>query len=67
VGAPPGGEVDGVPVQRTFATVRSIELAVVLRAGAPAPAPDALPQRDAKAGAEDASRVDPRVLLLVEE
>lgn len=65
--APHGGTVDGVPVQRTFATVRSIELDVVLLAGAPAPAPDALPQRDAKAGAEDASSVDPRVLLLVEE
>ena len=65
--APHGGKVEGVPVQRTFATVRSIELDVVLLAGAPTPAPDALPQRDAKAGAEDASRVDPRVLLLVEE
>ncbi|WP_341230584.1 catalase [Nocardioides salarius] len=65
--APHGGTLDGVPVQRTFATVRSIELDVVLLAGAPAPAPDALPQRDAKAGAEDASSVDPRVLLLVEE
>lgn len=47
--------------------MRSIELDVVLLAGAPAPAPDALPQRDAKTGAEDASSVDPRVLLLVEE
>ncbi|MBQ1056365.1 catalase [Micromonospora sp. C32] len=62
-----GGTVDGLPVQRTFATGRSVEFDAVLLAGAPAPAPDALPARDAKAGAAGSSTVDPRVLLLVEE
>ena len=62
-----GGTVGGLTVQRTFATGRSVELDALLLAGAPAPAPDALPARDAKAGAADASVVDPRVLLLVQE
>ncbi|MDO3685040.1 catalase [Micromonospora sp. C28ISP2-4] len=62
-----GGTVDGLPVQRTFATGRSVEFDAVLLAGAPAPAPDALPARDAKAGAPGSPTVDPRVLLLVEE
>ncbi|RLK09922.1 catalase [Micromonospora sp. M71_S20] len=65
--APHGGLVGGLPVQRTFATGRSVEFDVLLLAGAPAPAPDASPARDAKAGAADAAAVDPRVLLLVEE
>ncbi|WP_328338499.1 catalase [Micromonospora sp. NBC_00421] len=62
-----GGTVGGLTVQRTFATGRSVELDALLLAGAPAPAPDALPARDAKAGAADATVVDPRVLLLVQE
>ncbi|MFI6330180.1 catalase [Micromonospora chersina] len=62
-----GGTVDDLPVQRTFATGRSVEFDAILLAGAPAPAPDALPARDAKAGAADSATVDPRVLLLVEE
>lgn len=62
-----GGTVGGLPVQRTFATARSVEFDAVLLAGAPAPAPDALPARDAKAGAPGATAVDPRVSLLVEE
>ncbi|QDY07332.1 catalase [Micromonospora sp. HM134] len=62
-----GGTVGGLTVQRTFATGRSVELDALLLAGAPAPAPDALPARDAKAGAADAGVVDPRVLLLVQE
>jgi catalase len=65
--APHGGMVEDLPVQRTFATARSIEFDVLLLAGAPAPAPDAVPARDAKAGAADASVVDPRVELLVDE
>ncbi|MCF0096393.1 catalase [Micromonospora sp. MH99] len=65
--APHGGMVGDMPVQRTFATGRSVELDALLLAGAPVPAPDALPARDAKAGRPDASTVDPRVLLLVEE
>ncbi|GAB3806050.1 catalase [Micromonospora zhanjiangensis] len=62
-----GGKVGELPVQRTFATGRSVELDALLLAGAPVPAPDALPARDAKAGAADATAVDPRVLLLVQE
>ncbi|MER7457872.1 catalase [Micromonospora sp. NPDC126480] len=65
--APHGGMVGGLPVQRTFATARSVEFDALLLAGAPAPAPDALPARDAKAGTADAVTVDPRVLLMVEE
>ena len=37
--APHGGTVDGMPVQRTFATGRSVEYDVLLVAGAPVPAP----------------------------
>jgi catalase len=65
--APHGGMVGGIPVQRTFATGRSVELDALLLAGAPVPAPDALPARDAKAAAADSVTVDPRVVLLVEE
>lgn len=65
--APHGGTVGGTDVQRTFATARSVELDAVLVAGAPAPAPDALAVRDAKAGAADTAVVDPRVVLLIEE
>lgn len=66
--APHGGVIgDGITVQRTFATARSVEFDAVLVAGAPAPAPDALPNRDAKAGAADTAVVDPRVVLLLEE
>ncbi|MEV0427308.1 catalase [Micromonospora sp. NPDC050495] len=64
---PHGGAVRGTPVQRSFATARSVEFDAILLAGAPAPAPDALPARDAKAGAAGSETVDPRVLLLVEE
>ena len=64
---PHGGAVRGTPVQRSFATARSVEFDAILLAGAPAPAPDALPARDAKAGAANSPTVDPRVLLLVEE
>ncbi|MEU0548482.1 catalase [Micromonospora sp. NPDC005979] len=65
--APHGGLVGDLTVQRTFATGRSVEFDALLLAGAPVPAPDALPARDAKAGQPDAATVDPRVLLLVEE
>ncbi|WP_281284287.1 catalase [Nocardioides litoris] len=62
-----GGEVDGQPVQRTFAAGRSVELDAVLLAGSPAPAPDALVAREAKAGGTGAPGLDPRVALLVQE
>ncbi|MBQ1020163.1 catalase [Micromonospora sp. D93] len=65
--APHGGMVGDLPVQRTFATGRSVEFDAILLTGAPAPAPDALPARDAKAGSPAPATVDPRVLLLVEE
>jgi catalase len=65
--APHGGLVGGVPVQRTFATARSVEFDALLLGGAPVPAPDAIPARDAKAGAAGSRSVDPRVLLMVEE
>jgi catalase len=65
--APHGGMADGMPVQRTFATGRSVEFDALLLAGAPVPAPDAVPARDDKAGAGDAVAVDPRVLLLIDE
>jgi catalase len=62
-----GGMLEsGTPVQRTFATTRSVEFDALLLAGCPAPAPDALPARDAKVE-PDATPLDPRVRLLVEE
>jgi catalase len=65
---PRGGDLGGgLFAQRTFATARSVEFDVVLVAGSPVPAPDALPLRDAKAGAADTTTVDPRVVLLLEE
>jgi catalase len=65
---PHGGALpNGTPLQRTFLTARSVEFDAVLLAGAPVPAPDAMPGRDAKAGAASPPTVDPRVRLLVEE
>ncbi|WP_067494950.1 catalase [Actinoplanes sp. TFC3] len=62
-----GGLIGDLPVQRTFATARSVEYDAILLGAAPVPAPDALPARDAKAGASGPAPVDPRVLLLVDE
>ncbi len=65
---PHGGTIDGTPVQRTFATTRSVEFDALLVAGSPPPAPDALPSRAPEAGAADtAPALDPRVALLLEE
>ncbi|WP_407991527.1 catalase [Kitasatospora sp. CMC57] len=67
---PTGAPVaDDVPVQRTFATARSVEFDAVLLAGAPAPAPDADPGLDAKAGNLPAltTALDPRLALLLTE
>ncbi|WP_433089433.1 catalase [Dactylosporangium sp. CA-052675] len=64
---PRGGVIGDLTVQRTFAGARSVEFDALLLAAAPAPGPDALPSRDAKAGASDSPTVDPRVLLMVEE
>ncbi|MDT9591445.1 catalase [Nocardioides zeae] len=57
--APHGGEVAGATVQRTFATVRSVELDAVVLTTVTAPAPDA--------GNSLLGDLDPRVRLLVEE
>jgi catalase len=65
--APHGGMLADMPVQRTFATGRSVEFDVLLLAAAPAPAPDAIPARDDKAGADSQAALDPRVTLLVQE
>ncbi|WBB70032.1 catalase [Micromonospora sp. WMMD812] len=65
--APHGGRVGDLPVQRTFATARSVEFDAVLLAATPAPAPDAVAARDDKAGATNTVATDPRVLLLIDE
>jgi catalase len=66
--APHGGQLpDGIPVQRTFLTARSVEFDAVLLAGSPPPAPDALLSRDAKAIQVSDAPLDPRVMLLVQE
>jgi catalase len=67
--APVGGLLpDGTAVQRTFLTTRSVEFDAVVLLGSPAPAADALPARDAKAGAAvETIAVDPRVSLLLDE
>ncbi|WEV77663.1 catalase [Janibacter cremeus] len=65
--APHGGTVAGLPVQRTFATGRSVEFDALLLAGCPAAAPDAIAARDEKAGRAETSALDPRALLLLEE
>jgi catalase len=65
--APTGGPLeDGLVAQRTFLTARSVEFDALLLATSPPPGPDALPARDAKAGAPDGA-VDPRVVLMVQE
>ncbi|VXB28282.1 catalase [Nocardioides sp. AX2bis] len=62
-----GGQVgDGLVVQRTFATVRSVELDAVLLVGCPAPGADLLAGTGTTAGGT-AESVDPRVVQLVQE
>ncbi|KQY60589.1 catalase [Aeromicrobium sp. Root495] len=56
-----------VTVQRTFLTLRSIELDAILLAGAPPAGPDAEPGLDAKSGEPTAAGLDPRVSLLLAE
>ncbi|MFJ9547534.1 hypothetical protein [Streptomyces erythrochromogenes] len=69
--APTGGALDGdgdaVPVQRTYATARSVEFDALLFAGAPAAAADAFGARDATAGTPAPQAPDPRVLILLTE
>jgi catalase len=64
---PHGGKLsDGTVVQRTFGAGRSVEYDALLVAGCPAPAPDAIPVRDAKAD-DPTELLDPRVRLMLEE
>jgi catalase len=65
--APHGGMVEGLPVQRTFSTGRSVEYDVLLLAGSPPPAPDAIPARESEAAASTSATIDARVLLMIEE
>ena len=69
--APHGGTIgDGIPVQRTFLTARSVEFDALLLAGTPRVGPDALAGRDAKSGDPadaDEVAVDPRVRLMIGE
>ncbi len=65
--APHGGMVEEMPVQRTFSTGRSVEFDVLLLAGSPVPAPDAVPVRESEAGASDSVTLDPRVVLMIDE
>ncbi|MDO4916237.1 MAG: catalase [Rothia sp. (in: high G+C Gram-positive bacteria)] len=62
-----GGEIGGVPVDRTFSVVRSVEFDGLLLAGNPSPAADAAVARDAKAGASSSSSTDPRVVMILNE
>ncbi|HWM03332.1 MAG TPA: catalase HPII, partial [Actinophytocola sp.] len=67
--APTGGPLDadsGLVAQRTFLTARSTEFDALLLAGSPRPGVDAVPARDAKAGAPGGA-VDPRVVLMIQE
>ena len=66
--APYGGKLpDGTVVQRTFAATRSVEYDAVIVAGSPVPGADALVVRDSKAGEDGDPRLDPRVVLLLQE
>jgi len=68
VTAPAGGKIGDIVIDRTFLTAASIEFDTVLVVDAPAPAPDAVPLFDAKAGHSTAGKpVDPRVAKLVAE
>jgi catalase len=58
--APHGGELDGLAVQRTFLTARSVEFDALLLAACPPPAPDAEP-------GTGGTVVDPRVATMVQE
>ena len=66
--APHGGKVGSVTVDRAFLTAASIEFDALLLLDAPAPAPDANPHIDAKAGHDTNDvAVDPRVVKMVGE
>ena len=62
-----GGEVSGVPVTKTLATVRSVELDALVLAGSPSRQSAEPSGQDAKSGARAGSGFDPRVDLLLDE
>ena len=68
--APTGGPLDpkrpDLVAQRTWLTAASPEFDALVLLGAAAPAPDALPSFDAKAGAPGTG-VDPRVVMLAQQ
>ncbi|OLZ64155.1 catalase HPII [Streptomyces amritsarensis] len=66
-GTPDGDSGEPLPVERTYATARSVEFDALLFSGAPGAAADALGARDAKAGTPVPQDPDPRVLLLLTE
>ncbi|WP_306191180.1 catalase [Streptomyces sp. MK5] len=71
--APTGGKLgngaDALPVQRTYATARSVEFDAVLLAGSPGVGADAYGARDAKSPLPSPQQAthDPRVSLLLSE
>ncbi|MET1035281.1 MAG: catalase, partial [Arthrobacter sp.] len=69
--APTGGTLaDGSPVDRTFLTARSIEFDALVVLAVPAPAADAIPDLDGKAGTPappGGEGLDPRLILLLQE
>jgi catalase len=68
VTAPHGGKLGDVVVDRTFLTAASIEFDAAVVVEAPAPAPDAEPTFDAKAGHSTSGKpVDPRVVKMLGE
>ncbi|WIY82436.1 catalase [Propionimicrobium sp. PCR01-08-3] len=64
---PHAGTLNGLPIQRTFATARSAELDALLIADDPEPAADSLGAQDTKAATRKLVSTDPRVSLLISE
>lgn len=65
--APTGGEFGTQPIQRSYLTAASVELDAAILAGLAAPAADARPARDGKAGHPAPEQLDPRVVKLFGE
>ncbi len=65
--APQGGDVAGVPVDRTLGTAASVEVDALLLAGNPLLAPDSRPSVDPKAAAPGNGEVEPRIGKLIDE
>ncbi|NNG35182.1 catalase [Nakamurella aerolata] len=65
--APTGGTFGKQAIQRSYLTAASVELDAAVLAGLAAPADDAFPARDSKAGHQPAGQLDPRVVKLFGE